>query len=144
MKRSRSLSGRGKPTAREPKTVPAQSGVVRLQDFDQRGLVHGAHSATVRAERRARRFSGYQWMAARAMIGAGIAVSASCRRLQRTNECRIIAPRRSNRCPSSSALVHHLRTRHNGLRLFRRPGHGDCFCSPQIVESDARHGMLER
>jgi hypothetical protein len=31
-----------------------------------------------------------------------------------------------------------------GSRLFSRPDHKDCFCSPQIVQSDAGHGMLER
>jgi hypothetical protein len=30
------------------------------------------------------------------------------------------------------------------IRLFSRPDHDDWFCSPQIVQLDACHGMLER
>src|ERR1700730_11092537 len=35
-------------------------------------------------------------------------------------------------------------TRHNGSRLFSRSDHQGWFWSPQIVQLDARHGMLER
>jgi len=35
-------------------------------------------------------------------------------------------------------------TRHNGSRLSSLPDQKKCFCSPQIVQLDSRHGMLER